>query len=49
MVDVSPAVRVDGLAEQLTVGGSNAFTANAAEQLAISRGFGPSLTVPATV
>ena len=55
MVLVSPGLIVVGLAEQLTVGGSNCFTVKEAVQLAVSQGFKPSLpdlpsfTVPFTV
>ncbi len=38
-----------GLAEQLIVGGSNAFTANCAEQSADWPGLAPSVTWPFTV
>ena len=44
MVAESPGFTVEGLAEQLTVGGSNGFTVNAAEQSAIWPGLGPSET-----
>ena len=55
MVAVSPTTVVLGLAEQLIVGGSNAFTVIPAVQVAVSHGFIPSLpvlpsfTVPVTV
>ncbi len=44
IVDEPPISTVDGLAEQLTVGGSNGLTVKSAEQSAIWPGFEPSET-----
>jgi hypothetical protein len=49
MVLVSPGLMVVGLAEQLTVGGSNCLRVMVAEQSADWPGLGPSLTLPLTV
>jgi hypothetical protein len=40
---ISPGFSVDGLARQLTVGGSNSFTLKPVEHSAFSPGFNPSL------
>src|ERR1017187_5566789 len=49
MVDESPGLTDDGLAEQLMVGGWNALMVNCAVQSADWPGFGPSVTWPVTV
>ena len=49
MVDESPGLTDDGLAEQLIVGGWNALMVNCAVQSADWPGFGPSVTWPVTV
>ena len=49
IVALSPGFTVDGLAVQLTVGGSKALTVNCAVQSADWPGFAPSVTCPVTV
>ena len=43
MVAESPGATVEGLAEQLIVGGSNSFTVKVVELFATCQGFSPSL------